>query len=84
MDRGPAQSLGIGRALVFWIGQDPHGAGRPAVSWPGHAGIFRQAGPALPSAGRWPFLWMIPFKNRRFLPSAALRRGDDFGMVPPI
>jgi hypothetical protein len=27
---------------------------------------------------------VIPFKNRRFLPSAALRRGDDFGMVPPI
>jgi hypothetical protein len=25
-----------------------------------------------------------PFKNRRILASAALRRGDDFGMVPPI
>jgi len=27
---------------------------------------------------------VIPFKNRRFLPSAALRRGGDFGMVPAI
>jgi len=25
-----------------------------------------------------------PFENRRILASAALRRGDDFGMVPPI
>jgi hypothetical protein len=29
-------------------------------------------------------LLVNPFKNRRILASAALRRGDDFGMVPPI
>jgi hypothetical protein len=33
------------------------------------------------SAGR---LLVNPFKNRRILASTALRRGDDFGMVPPI
>ena len=29
-------------------------------------------------------LAVIPFKNLRFLASAALRQGGDFGMVPPI
>jgi len=27
---------------------------------------------------------VIPFKIRRFLTSTALRRGNDFGKVPPI
>ena len=39
-----------------------------------------------PVEGGWQFagvLPLIPFKNRRFLPLPALRRGDDFGMVPP-
>ena len=88
MDRGPAQSLGIGRALVFWIGQDPRNDGRPMIPGPSgaarRAGISRQAGQAPSSPGRPRFLSVIPFKNRRFLPSATLRREDDFGMVPPI
>jgi len=47
------------------------GAGR--VPARGRAPIFREA-----------HLPVIPFKIRRFLASAALRQGGDFGMVPPI
>jgi hypothetical protein len=43
------------------------------------ANVRRGAGDSL--AGR---LAVNPFKNRRILAFAALRRGDDFGMVPPI
>jgi len=88
MDRGPARPLkGIGRALVFRANgtarRQPSDGFRRSGAAEG-AGNSRQAGYSPPSPGRRWFLSVIPFKNRRFLPFPALRRGDDFGMVPPI
>ena len=89
MDRGPARPLkGVGRAFVFWVNSS-HGDGLPVLSGPSGAAEagLRISRPAdyPPASALWPSLLSVtPFKNRRFLLSAALRREDLFGMVPPI
>jgi hypothetical protein len=74
--------------LYFWANLT-RGDPRPVLSGPSGAikagwRISRQADYPASGPVRLPLLSVIPFKNRRFLVSAALRRGGDFGMVPPI
>jgi len=56
--------------------------GRVLVFWPSPISSPERAAA---QAQDWQATLAVnPFKNRRILASAALRRGDDFGMVPPI
>jgi len=65
--------MGLGGFLYFGLSSNLRASAR------------RRAGDELAGPVSWQArLAVNPFKNRRILASAALRRGDDFVIVPPI
>ena len=82
-----AQAAGLAGVAVTSIGTVIAGPSVPKVSWTRRAGRSRCR--ASPTAISRIFAKSAGFhantcRNRPFRPSAALRRGCDFGMVPPI